>query len=164
MGFHFDAPISHSTSAYDKTNRRRTTDYTLPSSKNKKTPALLDQLRSRARRPFGMSGDPYPSRGIIKPELINPTPAKESRLFQIPLSVRQKIYGYIVGQGELLHILLRYRAAPSRWRVAYRRCGADGLVENCVLKNCKEFHDLMKGSYYGYFDHVSGLFLTCREM
>jgi len=48
--------------------------------------------------------------------------------------------------------------------VAYRRCGAGGNVENCILKNCREFHDMLKGSYYGYFDHVSGLFLSCRDM
>lgn len=164
MGFHFDAPISHSTSAYDKANRSRSTAYALPSTKSKKTPALLDHLKRKAHKPFSGFGSASSSRTDAKAEYNSPTPAQQSRFFRLPLSVRQKIYGYIVGQHELLHVLLRYRAAPSRWRVAYRRCGADGVVENCVLKNCKEFHDLMKGSYYGYFDHVSGLFLSCRDM
>lgn len=160
-GFTFDSPISHSTSAYEKANRRQNNAYALPSDKAKKTQPLLDQLKRKARKSFGGSGV---LSSAVKAEYVPPTPAKESRFFRLPLSVREKIYGYIVGQGELLHVMLRYRSAPSRWRVAYRRCRAGGHVENCVLKDCKEFHDFVKGSYFGYFDHVGGLFRTCRDM
>lgn len=164
MGFYFDAPISHHTSAYDKANRSRSTSYTLPLAKSKTTPALLDQLKRKARKHLGGSDGSSSSRAVVSAEAIRPTPAKQSRFFRLPLSVREKIYGHIAGQGELLHVLLRYRSAPSRWRVAYRRCRAGGNVENCVLKDCREFHDFVKGSYFGYFDHVGGLFLSCRDM
>lgn len=164
-GFTFDSPISHSASAYDKAHRSHTTPlsrvYAIPSSKSKKKPALLDKLKSKARKPFGGSGSSSSSRALHK---TPPTPAKESPLFRLPLAVREKIYGIAIGQHELLHVLLRYRSSPSRWKVAYRRCRAGGHVEDCVLKDCREFHDVVKGSYYGYFNHVGGLFLTCRDM
>lgn len=163
-GFTFDSPISHSSSAYDKAHRSRSTTYSLPSSKSKRTPTLLDKLKRKARKSFSGPGGPPSPLAVDTAKSTSPTPAKQSRFFRLPLAVREKIYGHVVGQSELLHILLRYRAAPSRWKVAYRRCGAGGNVEYCVLKQCREFHDFVKGSYYGYFDHVGGLFLTCRDM
>src|ERR1700760_539147 len=105
MGLYFDAPISAWSSAHDKASRSRSTAYALPSTKSKKTPALLDQVKRKARKSFGGSGGLSSSRAGATAESIRPTPAKQSRFFRLPLAVREKIYGYIVGQGELLHIL-----------------------------------------------------------
>lgn len=162
MGFTFDSPISHSYSAYDKAHRTRSTAYNLPLPKPRIT--LLDKLRRKGRMSFGGFGGPPSSLAVGTARSIIPGPAKESRFFRLPLAVREKIYSYLVGQDELLHILLRYRARPSRWKVAYRRCTAGGDVDYCVMHRCREFHDFVKASYFGYFDHVGGLFLTCQDM
>src|SRR5258706_14105852 len=134
MGFTFDSPISHSSSAYDKAHWSRSRTYDLPSSKSKRTPTVLDKLKRKSRELFGESGASPSSLAVHTAKSINPTPATQSLFFRLPLAVREKIYGYVVGQNELLHILLRYRSSPSRWEVAYRRCGAGGHVEDCVLK------------------------------
>jgi hypothetical protein len=149
--FYLEAPTSLHASAHDKSHRSRSTVTPIPSTRSKKTTALLDQIKRKVRKSLSGSG---PSRTFVRAEPIRPTAASESRFFRLPLSVREKIYGYLVGQNELLHILLRYRSAPARWRVAYRRCSANGNVENCYLKDCREFHDLVKGSYYGNFDRI----------
>lgn len=162
MGLTFESPISISTSAYEKAHRRQYTAF--PSFRPKKPPAPLEKLKHKARKAFGGSGNSSSSVPDRTAKSISPTPAKESHLFRLPLGVRQKIYGFVVGQHELLHIMLRYRAAPTRWKVAYRRCAAGGIVEDCVLQNCREFYNVSHGSYYGYFDHVGGLFRTCRDM
>ncbi|KAH8799709.1 hypothetical protein F5884DRAFT_810959 [Xylogone sp. PMI_703] len=162
MGLTFEAGFSLWSSAYDKAHRTRDTRYVLPVSKSKRTPASLDKLKRRASKAFrGPSG---PQSSHAAQATSSPTPARQSQFFRLPLAVREGIYGYVVGRHELLHILLRYRSSPSRWEVAYRRCGAGGKVEDCVLKGCREYHDVVKGSYYGYFDHVGGLFLTCRDV
>ena len=157
--WYLDAPVSQWSSAHDKAHRPRSTVTPIPSTASKKTAALLDRLKRRTSRSSSAT-----SPVSINASYVEPTLAKESLFFRLPLSVRHKIYGYIVGQGELLHILLRYRSAPSRFRVAYRRCAAHGIVENCILKDCREFHDSVKGSYYGRFDHVGGLFRACKDM
>ena len=164
MGFIFDSPISIFSSAYEVTHRRKSTAYPSLTSKSKKSPASLEKLKCKARKAFSGSGSSPSSLAVDTAKFTNPTPAKQSHLFRLPLAVRQKIYGFIVGQHELLHIMLRYRAAPTRWKVAYRRCAAGGVVEDCVLKNCREFYNVSHGSYFGYFDHVGGLFLACRDM
>jgi hypothetical protein len=159
MGFTFDSPISHSYSAHDKAHRTRSTAYKLPLPKPRTT--LLEKLRHKGRMSFG---GPLSSLAVGTARSIIPVPAKESRFFRLPLAVREKIYGYLVGQDELLHILLRYRARPSRWKVAYRRCTTGGDVEYCFMYRCRELHDFVKASYFGSFDHVGGLFLTCQDM
>jgi hypothetical protein len=159
--FYLDAPVSQWSSAHTKANRPRSTVEPLPASVSTRH-KLTNQLKNKARKAF--SGSRSSTRSLPVAEPIWPTAAKESRFFRLPLHVRQKIYGYLVGQNELLHVLLRYRSAPSRWRIAYRRCNASGNVENCYLKDCREFHDLVKGSYFGRFDRVGGLFLSCRDM
>jgi len=155
-GFYLDAPTSLWSSAYDKAHRTRSTAYALPVSKSKAKPALLAKLKSLGKSDKASSP--------VVHSVIHSTPALESQFFRLPLAVREKIYGYVVGQNELLHMLLRYRSSPPRWEVAYRRCGAGGRTEDCVLKHCREFHDHRKGSYFGYFNHVGGLFLTCRDL
>jgi hypothetical protein len=155
-GFYLDAPTSLWSSAYDKAHRTRSTAYALPVSKSKAKPALLAKLKSLGKSDKASSP--------VVHSVIHSTPALESQFFRLPLAVREKIYGYVVGQNELLHMLLRYRSSPPRWEVAYRRCGAGGRKEDCVLKHCREFHDHRKGSYFGYFNHVGGLFLACRDL
>lgn len=162
MGLTFASPISYSSSAYDKAHRTRSTAYTLPLPKHKTT--LLERLKSKSRKSFGGFGGPNSYLAVDTAKSLSPGPAKQSRFFRLPLAVREKIYGYIVGQNELLHMLLRYRAAPSRWKVAYRRCTAGGNVDYCILHRCREFHDFVKASYFGYFDHVGGLFRSCQDM
>jgi len=162
MGFTFDAPIPHSSSAYNKAHRTQSTAYTLPLPKPKTT--LLSNLKHKGRKAFGGIVGPPSSLAVDTVKSISSSPAIPSRFFRLPLAIREIIYGHVIGRNELLHILLRYRAAPSRWKVAYRRCGAGGNVDYCVLHGCKEFHDTVKASYFGYFDHVGGLFLTCRDM
>jgi hypothetical protein len=164
MGLTFDAPISLTATAYDKANRRQSTIYALPVSRVERTPSLLEKLKVKTRKPFRKSGGSSSSHAVRTAKSISPKPATESQLFRLPLAVRQKIYGYLVGQNELLHILLRYRSAPSRCEVAYRRCGAGGDVQNCAVRSCREFHNVLKGTFYGYFNHVGGVFLTCRDM
>jgi len=166
MGLTFDSPVSVSVSstAYDTSHRRESTAYASLTSKSKKSLGSLEKLKRKARKAFGGSGSSPSSLAVNTAKFISPTPAKQSHLFRLPLAVRQKIYGFIVGQDELLHIMLRYRAAPTRWKVAYRRCAAGGNVENCVLKNCREYYNVSNGSYYGYFDNVGGLFQVCRDM
>lgn len=164
MGLTFEAPFSLWSSAYDKAHRSRPkSPYALPSPKSR-TQVSLDKLKRRASKALGGSGGSSSATAGQTDEPINPTHARQSQFFRLPLDVRERIYGLAIGRNELLHILLRYRSSPSRWEVAYRRCGAGGKTEDCVLKDCRQYHDLVKGSYYGYFDHVGGLFLTCRDM
>ncbi|RFU26991.1 hypothetical protein B7463_g9354, partial [Scytalidium lignicola] len=162
MGFTFEAPFSAWSSAYDRAHRSRNTAYVLPVSNSKRTPASVDKLKRKASKALGGAGRPHSSSAVHTSS--STTHAGQSQFFRLPLAVREKIYGILIGQNELLHILLRYRSSPSRWEVAYRRCGAGGHTEDCILKGCREFHDRVKGSYFGYFDHVGGLFLSCRDI
>jgi hypothetical protein len=170
MGFTFDSPISFGSSAYDKTNRRRSAPSALPSSKAKKkstTDATSDSffagISHRIRDRVSRSGPGASTLGSnVRPP--TQTPAVDSLFFRLPLILRQKIYGYIVGQNEILHILLRRNASHLPYGVAYRRCRADGIVDDCVVEKCREFLDIADGAYFGSFDRVGGLLLTCRDM
>ena len=164
MGFTFDAPISINTNAYDKAHRRRSsTPSALPSSKPKRnsTPGppsssfltnLTHRLRNRCARP---------STAVSH---ANPTPATDPLFFRLPLTLRQQIYGYLVGQKEVLHILLKRKASSLPYGVAYRRCRAGGNVEDCITEKCREFLDIADGTYFGSFDRIGGLLLACWDM
>ncbi|RDW57608.1 hypothetical protein BP6252_13690 [Coleophoma cylindrospora] len=166
MGFYFDAPTSLTASAADKVerSRRRTSSSLLSSKRASASAASSNPFLGKLKRIAHGESSSSPSLKAQDHKSVNPTPTRQSQFFRLPLDLRQKVYGYIVGQNELLHVLLRYRASPARWRVAYRRCHAGGIVDDCALKNCREFHDLVKGSYYGKFDNVGGLFLTSRDI
>jgi hypothetical protein len=166
MGFTFDSPISAGSSAYDKSHRRRST--TSSKSRRKSTTAptsnsflanLIHSIRNRGR-----PSPPTSSTLASNVQPPAPTPAVDSLFFRLPLRLRQKIYGYIVGQDEVLHILMKRKASHLPYGVAYRRCRAGGNIEDCVIKKCRELLDVGDGVYFGPFDSVGGLLLASRDM
>jgi hypothetical protein len=175
MGLTFDSPISISSSAYDKAHRRRSTLSALPSTKSTGSPSFLTNLKQSIRKPFRRPSDPIPN-STPKPSKSTPaTTAADSPFFRLPLSLREQIYGYVVGRHEVLHILLKKnRKATSHnssgYTIAYRRCRAGGngneneKGEDCISATCKEFLDVVNGAYFGNFDGVGGLLLSCRDM
>jgi hypothetical protein len=173
MGLTFDSPISISSSAYDKAHRRRSTLSALPSTKSTGSPSFLTNLKQSIRKPFRRPSDPIPN-STPKPSNSKPaTTAADSPFFHLPLALREQIYGYVVGRDEVLHILLKKnRKAASQnssgYTIVYRRCRACGNVnekgKDCISATCKEFLDIVNGAYFGNFDSVGGLLLSCRDV
>ena len=162
MGLYFDSVFSASSDAHDKAKRTasaHTTNF---------SPHVPGKAR-RLRR-LVQQRSPPPKTTLIttsgQTEIAAPTPAINSLFFRLPLSLRQKIYGYVVGQEEVLHVMMR-RSARSTSRVpclAHRRCHAGGNFGHCALQRCRQFLDTADGGYYGSFDRIGGLLLTCRDV
>jgi hypothetical protein len=171
MKFTFDSPLSIGSSAYDKAHRRRRSAPSALASTKSKTHAttgptsnsFLANLVPRIRNRVGTSGSISAAAGSnVQPS--NPTSAVNSLLFRLPLALRQKIYGYVVGKDEVLHILLKRKASHLPYSVAHRRCRAGGNTDDCIIKRCREFLNVADGSYFGSFDRIGGLLLTSRDM
>ena len=123
----------------------------------------MANLIHRTGIPIGRSRSvSSPLGSIVQP--TRPTPAVDSLFFRLPLGVRQKIYGYVVGQHEVLHVLMKRKASHRPYGVVYRRCRAGGDTTYCIMATCKGFLDVANGVYFGSFDRVGGLLLTSRDM
>jgi hypothetical protein len=171
MPFTFDSPIT-TASAYKKTHRRKSASSPLlsPKSRNSSTAgststSLFSKLTNRIGNLTRGSGSPS-STIDSNVQSSTPTPASDSLFFLLPLPTRQKIYGYVIGRQEVLHILLKHKpsAQAHGCSIAYRRCRAHGHIDDCVASTCREFLDIADGAYFGSFDHAGGLLLTCRDM
>ena len=158
-GFYFDAPTSAQSTAYDKSHRKQPIDpaSALPSQKSRRS--SINTLTSYFKKPFHRSASSSASVPRIS------TPAAASLFFRLPIALREQIYGYVTGYNEVLHVLLREKRRPARhYTVGYRRCKIRGSLLDCAYAGCKQFHDCVKGVYYGPFDRIGGLLLSCRDM
>ena len=166
MGFTFDSPISSAYSAYDKANKHSQRGTPLPSSKTKrKSISSPTSLFASIRNSFGRSNSlSSPPAQVLNTNAQKASSASESPLFALPLNVREKIYSYVVGDGEVFHILLKRKASRSTYAIGFRICRAGGNRDDCIISNCKQFCDVVNGVYFGSFDSVGGLLLACRDM
>jgi len=137
MGLTFDFSASVSNSAYDNAHRRRSTLSALPPPKSRSSQSTFISKLAQRIRPFSNS-----SRSTLlassKPAMP-PSAAVDSIFFLFPLFLREKIYGYVIGHHETLHILMKHKMSTPQYKLAYRRCYADGNLEDCVLKRCWNF-------------------------
>jgi hypothetical protein len=159
MGFTFDSPISASYTAADKANKQRPRGIPPPPSKTKRK--SISSSLANFRNSFGRSG--AVSSPISPSSLPNSTTASDSQFFRLPLSIREKIYGYVVGGDQILHVLLK-RKFSKGYFIGHRRCRAEKSRDDCVITNCKQFCNILSGFYFGYFDSCSRLLLACRDM
>jgi hypothetical protein len=160
-GFTFDAVVSAQSTAYDKAHRRQPYNpaSVLPSLRPKRP--SISTVASHIKNVFHHSSSTTASK-LRDPA---PTPAPASSFFRLPLELREQIYGYLVGRNEVLHILLSEKKRPNRhFTVSYRRCKIGGNLSDCTSAGCRQFHDDANGIYYGPFDRIGGLLLTCRAM
>jgi len=174
MGFTFDAPVSATTSAYDKAHRRQSTVSALPSRPRKSSIAsssssftFLGNVTQHIRNPFrrpstSTSSKPVPDTTKIPSK---PVPAAESAFFRLPLEIREIIYGHVVGRHETLHIMMKRHRSKLLYPLVHRRCRAGGNLDDCILHDCKRFLASEGGGYYfGSFGRVGGLLFSCRDM
>ena len=162
MGLYFDSVISAGSDAHDKATRRTSKHSTnfsphLPG-KAKRLQGLFRQQSTPPKTTLPRAG--------ARTETAAATPAIDSLFFRLPLSLRQKIYGYVIGQGEVLHVVLKRTARTTSHdpRLAHRRCHAGGDFGHCALQRCRQLLDAADGGYYGSFDRIGGLLLSCRDV
>jgi hypothetical protein len=178
MSFTFDALVSATTNAYDKAHRLKPRVSMLPSravtpsiAAASSSNAFLDKASQYIRNPFRHSriSNPSISTSIPSPATAKrskPVPAVESPLFRLPLELRETIYGLVVGQHEMLHIMMKRRRNRLLHPLVHRRCRAGGNLDECVLNDCKQFlAEGGQGFYFGSFNNLeTGLLFSCRDM
>jgi len=171
-GFTFDSPVSTQYSAQDKAQRRRTTtsfqsstSFSRPK-RSASTPASPSKsFLSNIIKRFSHQSPPSSTLASASPNCNSQSvPAAESLFFLLPLGVRKQIYGYIVGTGETLHILLKHKPSNPTPIIGHRRCIASGKATDCVSGKCRELN-ILDCRYVGQFDRRAvALFLSCRKM
>jgi hypothetical protein len=174
MGITFDSPISASYTAYDKANKHKPSGIPLPSKPKPKRKSFSSpsSLLSKIHPSFGRRSNSLSSSPVLSPDAqINEetnapgrVPAKDSSFFRLPRTLREKIYGYILGQDETLHVLLKRKASTNSYVLGHRRCRAGGNRDDCGIANCRQFLDVVNGVYFGSFDRAISLLLACRDM
>ena len=169
--FTFDAPVSATSSAYEKVNRRHS-----DSRSNSSPFAKIQALRTRrALRRSNTGGSPE-ALPQLQPTLseqaaeLNQSPVSSSPLLKLPPHVRKRIYAHVYGHdAPVVHILMKRgpsnNNSSKQSSIAYRRCPAPGDLPDCALGNCRRFLDCASGCYFGSFDHgIGALLLTCRQL
>jgi hypothetical protein len=88
----FDAPISSHSTAYDKAKRRVSTRGTtfspLQAFKTRRVRHALSQSQSRSQNAPHATAPAGPASGTV--------PAKDSRLFTLPIHIRDRIYQFVI--------------------------------------------------------------------
>ena len=74
------------------------------------------------------------------------------------------IYGYVLGQDEIVHVLLWRKAPKNSSFAGHRRCRAGGSRDDCGIASYREFLDVVNKVYFGCFDDVISLLLACLDM
>lgn len=181
MGLIFDSPFSIKSDAQivatrGKKRHQSTSSAIFPSSSkssnSRSAPTrrastsgsfLSKILHPKSRSPPITPTSPIGTSTLPIRERIPSVPTQPFRFLDLPLEVRDKIYGYVVGINSVLHILLKHRPSRLPPTVRYRRCrGANSNHEACTSGKCREL-SIQDGVYIGWFD--SGcipLMLSCR--
>jgi hypothetical protein len=173
MGLTFDSPVSATTSAFEKahrlkskmsirTPRARTASVAATSSQS-----FLDRATQHIRNLFRRSSACVQST-ISDPAVTKPSkavPAADSPFFRLPIELRETIYGLVVGQRNVIHIMMKRRPQRLLYPLVHRRCKTGGTLDDCILIDCKRFPaEGGEGLYFGSFDNIGGLLFSCRDM
>ncbi|PMD43145.1 hypothetical protein L207DRAFT_542513 [Hyaloscypha variabilis F] len=174
MELSFDSPISATMSVLGKARRfkSRVSIFllrALPASVG--TASFLNRATQHVRKnPFSRSST---SATLKTPSITcsatarpsNLVPATESSFFRLPFELREKIYGLVIGQRDMFHIMMKRRTNHLLHPLVYRRCKVGGTLENCFSRECKFFSPVDGACLHvGPFDNIGGLLFTCRDI
>jgi len=175
MELSFDSPIPATMSVLGKARRfkSRVSIFllrALPASVGTAS-SFLDRATQHVRKnPFSRSSTsttpknpPITCSATARPS--NLVPATESSFFRLPFELQEKIYGLVIEQRDMFHIMMKRRTNHLLHPLVYRRCKVGGNLDNCFSREC-EFFSPMDGAclHVGPFDNIGGLLFTCRDM
>ena len=175
MGLSFDAPVSATTNAYEKTYSGKSRASRIPlkarTASRASASSFFDNLSNRVRNSFHRSSSSTPPNLTSIPSSpathpSNSVPAAESLFFRLPLELREAIYGLVVAHRETIHIMMKRRPNGRSHPLVHRICQAGGDLNDCVLHDCKIFlaAEEGQGCYFGSFASVGGILYTSRDM